>query len=384
MEARRGADGMKIFILALGTRGDVALFLGLARALRCRGHEVAVGTSVFHEALVRTADVGWARIGSGTRDQMLDLLRSMAPITDLRRRTRTLLDRWFRPQLTSGAAQLAAAGRTADYFVSNLGLSLRRGAAGVPGAIVTYDPPERPGDVAAAVAAAGPAALKLVALNRALVDPDDAWGRGHHFTGHWRHPPQPQWQPSAALAAFIAAGPPPVTIAMGSMATFDAAAFQAVVTRALGLLGRRGLLVDGWGTGDGAVGNGPLPIVGDVPYDWLLPRSACVVHHGGAGTVDAVLRSGTPSIVLPQLLAQSSFARILGGHGLIAGTLAAHDLTADGLARAIERADDDALRTRLRRWSRLLLAERGAACAAELIEAHAAAAADPRPQAPRP
>lgn len=36
-----------------------------------------------------------------------------------------------------------------------------------------------------------------------------------------------------------------------------------------------------------------------VPHDWLFPRIAGVVHHGGAGTTAAGLRAGVPTIIKP-------------------------------------------------------------------------------------
>merc|ERR1712039_561752 len=35
------------------------------------------------------------------------------------------------------------------------------------------------------------------------------------------------------------------------------------------------------------------------PHEWLFPRCACTVHHGGAGTTAAALRAGVPTIVVP-------------------------------------------------------------------------------------
>ena len=33
-------------------------------------------------------------------------------------------------------------------------------------------------------------------------------------------------------------------------------------------------------------------VVGDTPHDWLFPRTALVVHHGGSGTSHSAARAG--------------------------------------------------------------------------------------------
>ena len=39
--------------------------------------------------------------------------------------------------------------------------------------------------------------------------------------------------------------------------------------------------------------------LGNCPHDWLFPKCAAVVHHGGAGTVAAGLRASKPTLVCP-------------------------------------------------------------------------------------
>lgn len=52
--------------------------------------------------------------------------------------------------------------------------------------------------------------------------------------------------------------------------------------------------------------------LGPCPHDWLMPKMAAVIHHGGAGTVAAGLRQGKPSWVIP-VSACAVGARALGG-----------------------------------------------------------------------
>merc|ERR1719480_268773 len=46
------------------------------------------------------------------------------------------------------------------------------------------------------------------------------------------------------------------------------------------------------------------------PHEWLFPQCSAIVHHGGAGTTAASLRSGVPSIVTPCLMDQFENAEV--------------------------------------------------------------------------
>jgi sterol 3beta-glucosyltransferase len=162
-----------------------------------------------------------------------------------------------------------------------------------------------------------------------------------------------------------------VVMTMGSMVTFDARRLVESFVQALGLSGRRGVLVAGWS------GLSSLPdtaanllVIEEADYEWLFARAACVVHHGGVGTVTAVLRAGVPSILLPQIGSQEEFGRMLMREGVAAGVFDTATLTPATLATAFGAAADEAIRNNAGRWRALLERERGVAAAVDLIEDH--------------
>jgi sterol 3beta-glucosyltransferase len=167
-----------------------------------------------------------------------------------------------------------------------------------------------------------------------------------------------------------------VAVTLGSMVTLDAPRFLGCVTDGLRLAGQRGVVVAGWsGLAAGPVADHVL-CVDEAPYDWLFPRSACVVHHGGTGTVAAALRAGRPSVLLPQLACQDAYARMLSREGLAAAVLETAVLEPAGLAGAVRLAvTDPRLARRAAEWRDLVAGEGGAGEAAGLIEAHAARSA---------
>ena len=118
--------------------------------------------------------------------------------------------------------------------------------------------------------------------------------------GYWPLRAQPGWRPSQPLADFLAAGEPPVYVGFGSMAGKDPAALTQLVVAALAAAGARGVVATGWG-GLRRAGHVPdtVLMLDSAPHEWLFPRMAAVVHHGGAGTTAAGLRAGRPAVVCP-------------------------------------------------------------------------------------
>jgi len=377
---------MRIFILALGTRGDLELFLTLGSELRRRGHDVLLGSSAFYEARVRQSPVAFTPVAGGTHAEMLSALDSLATIPDRRERTYLFFQRWLQPQIQECIPAVTSLAAGSDYFISNLKIVLSRGGEVVPGVAVTYDPP---GDLAELAQYRtqehGARIMDLVAMSRALIDPEQVWGAAYRFTGFWAENERSDWSPPEDFASFLEAGPPPVVITMGSMVMFDADRLARLAAEALHLAGVRGVLVRGWSeVALGPSAAGPLYCVAEVPYGWLFPRASCIIHHGGCGTIAAVLQAGKVSIVLPQITAQELFARLLAREHLATAILDVATLTPAALAVAITRSlHDQEARQSARKWQRISSGERGVQAAADLIGAHACEVglAEARPKA---
>jgi UDP:flavonoid glycosyltransferase YjiC (YdhE family) len=97
-----------------------------------------------------------------------------------------------------------------------------------------------------------------------------------------------------------------------------------------------------------------------VPHDWLFPRMAAVVHHGGAGTTGAGLRAGVPSIVTPATNDQPLWARRVKALGAGPAPILRKRLTASRLAHAIHVAvTDESIRKRAAELGEKIRAEDG-------------------------
>jgi sterol 3beta-glucosyltransferase len=140
--------------------------------------------------------------------------------------------------------------------------------------------------------------------------------------------------------------------------------------------GQRGLIVTGWG--GLSIPDPPQSayVAEFVPYDWLAPRVAAVVHHGGAGTTAAGLRAGKPTVICPFVADQPFWGRRVAELGVGPSPIPQRNLTADNLARAIKEAmTDTRMRRRATELGSKIQAENGLGNAIGFIEEHARAAA---------
>ena len=125
------------------------------------------------------------------------------------------------------------------------------------------------------------------------------------MTGFWSLPAPAHWTPPDALVRFLEAGPPPVYIGFGSVIARDAARLTELVLAALAKTRQRAIFVRGWG----GLLSDHLPehvfLLESVPFDWLFPRVAGAVIHGGIGTTAAALQAGIPVAVVPFVVDQT-------------------------------------------------------------------------------
>ncbi len=112
----------------------------------------------------------------------------------------------------------------------------------------------------------------------------------------------------------------------------------------------------------------------EVPHDWLFPRMAAVVHHGGAGTTAAGLRAGVPAIITPVYSDQFFWGQRVAVLGVGPPPIPQKHLTAERLAAAIRLAtSDQAMQDRAKALGQNLREEDGIAQAVQVIEAICAA-----------
>lgn len=210
----------------------------------------------------------------------------------------------------------------------------------------------------------------LYGFSPTLVPRPPDWPKNITVTGFWHHGSDTSWQPSAALAGFLEAGPRPVYIGFGSVLDRRPARLQRTVLSALRRLGLRAVVATGWGAMTGVASTDEIFVVDDVPHDWLFPRVAAVVCHGGSGTIGAALRAGTPSVIVPYFADQPFWGWAMERLGVSPRSVPRRHLSVERLTAALRQATTDAaMRDRAAEIAALVRAEDGVRRAIEAIEA---------------
>jgi sterol 3beta-glucosyltransferase/vancomycin aglycone glucosyltransferase len=212
--------------------------------------------------------------------------------------------------------------------------------------------------------------LDLVTVSPTLLPRPPDWPAKIHLTGFLAPAPTgPARAVGPEVEAFLAGGPAPVYVTFGSMsaAEADPEAVLSLAERAARKAGRR-VIVQTPGTAL-AEATGDTLRIGPASHDQLFPRCCAIVHHGGAGTTQAALRAGRPSVIVAHVADQFMWGRQLKRLGVAPGSLARHALDADRLARAIEAATtSESMRIRAEQLGRSMAAEDGVRRAVELCE----------------
>jgi UDP:flavonoid glycosyltransferase YjiC (YdhE family) len=129
---------------------------------------------------------------------------------------------------------------------------------------------------------------------------------------------------------------PVVYLGFGSMPTVDRAAVVRIAIELFEQHGARVILHSPYGED----ANAELPpgvfSVGNTDHTSLFPRVDLIVHHGGAGTTAAALRSGVPQMVVPHIVDQFFHGRRIAELGVGPAPVPKPKLTTAAIAEALQ------------------------------------------------
>jgi rhamnosyltransferase subunit B len=412
----------RILLTSWGSFGDVYPYVGLAFALKDRGHRPMLATAEFYRPLIESLGFEFHPMGPmidpsdhGTVERVLDPVRGAD----------TLVKELLLPSLESDYAALERAAQQADLMVTHpitfaapIVAQARRlpwvssvlapmsffSATDVPvlapapylahlarfgswyGRIVSrlvrastvrwmkpvFDLRRRLG-----LPAGGhplfegqfSPKLTLALFSRVLASPQSDWPPNVVVTGSIFYNGPELLQPQ--LEAFLETGPPPVVFTLGSSAVAAAGRFYEESTQAVSRLRVRAvLLTGGFNQNIPRAGiTGDIFVVDRAPHQLLFPRAAAVVHPGGAGTLAQALRAGRPMLVVPHAHDQPDNAARAARLG-VARIVRQNRYRAAGVARELERLlSDRRIHARADEVGAIVRSEGGTVTAAAALDA---------------
>lgn len=421
---------MKVLIATIGTRGDVEPFLALAVGLQERGHEVAICTSAKFHGRITAYNIKAFRLDSGLLD-MLDsdlgqasvaslnslwgvartipkVIRQVGPIQQ-----RMIDDCWqamtlfrpdmvvYHPKLFSFPAFAAvtkipvALAMLCPFQVPTserplFGPSLNKYANRATYRIVQWLTRHgtnhylrewrKQNDTRGLSRSSTPSQIDsthpihvLHAFSEAVFPRPRDWPESATVTGYWflsdTTKERKDWAPSESLTSFLNSGQPPVYFGFGSIKGVDPKRITEIILAAIKHTGIRAVLAHGWGGITKVNNSESICTIDEVPHEWLFPRMAAVVHHGGAGTTAAGLRAGCPTLICPIGLDQPFWGTCVEKIGAGLKTVPQRKLTAKILSESIQRVmSNESFRVAALEVAERIRRENGVENAIETIE----------------
>lgn len=412
---------MRIAIIALGSRGDVQPYVALGKGLKAAGHNVRLLSHENFAGLAKTHDLEFCPMYGNVQafvesEEMLELLAkgNFLEITArTAKETKRAAIEWAKTGLVAcQGMDLLLVGVGGLYL--GLALSEKLDIPVLPAFVFPFTPTQAfPGVIFPNAIArfggrvnwlshqvvkqilwqgsrAGDSAARQQVLNLptapffgyqssdryptlygfspAVIPQPSDW-QNTAVTGYWFLDAASDWTPSASLTEFLAAGESPVYIGFGSMGSQNPKATADLVLQAIEQAGQRAILLSGWGGLRADTVPDGVYLVDSVPHDWLFPRMAAVVHHGGAGTTAAGLRAGVPTIIIPFFGDQAFWGQRVAALQVGTAPIPRKGLTAERLAQAIQTAvSDAAMQQRAANLGATIRTEDGIAKAVAIIQ----------------
>lgn len=346
----------RVVITTWGSFGDVNPYLGLATALRARGHVPVMAMPSFYGATIREAGFEFAAVEPDA-DPALDpaLLRK---VMDPRRGTEAIFREILLPHLPAAHATLMAAVQGADFMITHpaaLAAPIVAEQTGIPwlstvlsplNFMSAYDPILPPPatwvrhlpwwvllKTAPWVADAGrqvtsrwmeplqafrgslglPRAINpifegqhspygtLAMYSKVFGGPFADWPQQVTVTGQLRYDVSHGAVLSPEIERFLDAGEAPIVFTLGSSVVLIAEQFWDECLDATRRMGCRAILLAGPVQSarlQGHVSSNVL-VVDAAPHSLLFPRAAAIVQPCGIGTTGTALASGRPQLAVP-------------------------------------------------------------------------------------
>jgi sterol 3beta-glucosyltransferase len=125
------------------------------------------------------------------------------------------------------------------------------------------------------------------------------------------------WEPSEDLNQFLKRHNKTVLVTFGSMTNPEPAEKTKIILDILEKHNIPAIINTSTGglTEPESYNKNLFHFVNQIPYDWVFPKMYAIIHHGGSGTTHMALKNGCASLIIPHIIDQFLWNKILAKLG---------------------------------------------------------------------
>jgi UDP:flavonoid glycosyltransferase YjiC (YdhE family) len=211
--------------------------------------------------------------------------------------------------------------------------------------------------------------LTLVAASKALCPRSLDWGEHIQVCGFLNPQTDTLWETPETLRQFLSKGEPPVYMTFGTCMQFDLEKNTRLFIDAAKRSRQRAIIQTGFNSGNKNSNTSDVFYVESLPHHQVFPFCSAVVHHGGAGTTQAALIAGKPSILVSHAYDQMDWGNRLQKVEVAGKVLSRKKVDSIQLAKAInEVLNSTVMRQNAEKIGAKMRDENGVGTAIKLLE----------------
>ncbi|MFY0599958.1 MAG: glycosyltransferase family 1 protein [Cyclobacteriaceae bacterium] len=365
-------ETLKIILISVGTRGDMEPFLALAEYLKRRGHEVVVAFPEQFRGLAEDSATNFYSLGSEFMELMegedgkmimggkatifqkfLALIRlykrGVKVNSDMVLRQKELLDQEEPDRVIFHAKssypliwEILNPGKTIMVspipcvihpvktyphvgFNLNLGSTINRLTYKLANYGLLQNVMSSTKEIRKVIGvnrkqlSKSLLEIKMVyAVSSLLFQRQVNWPANVKLLGYHERDKKANWEADPLLSPFIEKYPKVLFVTFGSMSNPDPSSKTRVL---LDILEKHEIpcIVNTAASGlerPDEYACDHIHFVEQIPYDWIFPKVHAVIHHGGSGTTHMALKYGCPSLIIPHIIDQFFWNRIVNDLGV--------------------------------------------------------------------
>ena len=158
----------------------------------------------------------------------------------------------------------------------------------------------------------------IYTISPSLFERPDYWNENIKVLGYHERNKTVNWEADEALQIFLQKHTKPLLVTFGSMINLNPPEKTKIILEVLEKNNIPAII----NTASGGLikpenyNQDLFHFVSRIPYDYIFPRIYGVIHHGGSGTTHMAIKHGLPSLIIPHIIDQYLWNKIIFKKGL--------------------------------------------------------------------